>query len=358
MNDKTDKIAWDSLPSDFFYTFVPIMKQYSMNKILLLIGICFVGILSSCTTVGVLRYDRLQAAEVNFPEQIKTVGVVNYTPSSSVEVKDEHTDGILRGDGKVTAEAFANAIAGTDYFETVVLCDSLPGQNRTSTIEENMSPMLADSLIRTLGVDLLFSVERVFIELKENSYLIPGTVAAIPIIDCITTPVVKAYVSGRSTPLFTVSKSDSISWEWNSSLNVKDIVKESSEFAATIPVKYLVPYWEQVERDYFNGGNVDMRDAGVYVQENNWEEAKALWLKIYEQKKGASRMRAAYNLALYYEWSGDYTKAKEYVKEAIPLAKEGSAEKGMMEIYLLQLEAEAVKNRQLQIQMRRFQDIF
>ncbi len=328
-----------------------------MNKILISSVILFLGMFSSCTTIGFVQYDRLQAADVNFPDQVKTVGVVNVASPSSAEVKDRDTGGILRGDGKITAEAFAQAIAGTDYFEKVILCDSVSSADRdfTSSGNKNMPEVLADSLIQTLGVDLLFSVEQIFLQLKEGSYFIPEAMTAVPVIDCITTPVVKAYIQGRSTPLFVVSKSDSIYWDWNTSLNVNQVVKEASEFAGTIPVKHLIPYWEPVERRFFNGGNVDMRDAGVYVQENNWEEASVLWQKIFEQKKGASRMRAAYNLAIYYEWLGDYLKAKEYLKEAISLSKEGSAEKEMMEVYSLKLEVQAVKNQKLQMQMQRFQ---
>ena len=39
----------------------------------------------------------------------------------------------------------------------------------------------------------------------------------------------------------------------------------------------LLPYWVEVERYYYDGGNVEMRDAGVFVREESWEEAAALW---------------------------------------------------------------------------------
>lgn len=44
-----------------------------------------------------------------------------------------------------------------------------------------------------------------------------------------------------------------------------------------------------------------MRDAGVYVRENNWDSAFELWKQIYDKGKGRQKMRAAFNIGLYYE---------------------------------------------------------
>ena len=29
-------------------------------------------------------------------------------------------------------------------------------------------------------------------------------------------------------------------------------------------------HWDEVARFYYDGGNIEMRDAGVYLRENNW----------------------------------------------------------------------------------------
>ena len=63
---------------------------------------CILGMVvlfSACTTLQYFSFERLQAADVSFPEQVRSVGVVNGVPSSS------------GGDGKVAAEAFAEEIA-------------------------------------------------------------------------------------------------------------------------------------------------------------------------------------------------------------------------------------------------------
>ena len=89
--------------------------------------------------------------------------------------------------------------------------------------------------------------------------------------DGIVAPVIRNIYTFSGSVLCSVfSKQDTISWEIEPTLSDKKIVKEASEYAATMPVNYLLPHWREVSRFYFDGGNVRMRDAGVYVRENNW----------------------------------------------------------------------------------------
>ena len=326
-----------------------------MKKFLLILGL--VGLFTSCVTVGTLSYDRLQAADINFPEMVRRVGVVNNMPPSSV-VEERSTEW-LEGDGTITAESFAQAIAATDYFEEVVLCDSsLYHSSLQGEGAETLSSTQVDSLIKALDVDMLFSLNRVYIHLKENSFFLPGVQGPVTVIDGIVTPKLQVYVPNRSTPLFSIAKTDSIYWDLSPSLDVKQVVADASEFAATIPMKHLLPYWEEVSRYYYNGGDVHMRDAAVSVQEGDWDSAYQLWEQAYQQKKGAARMRAAYNMALYYEMHDDFERAKTYLSEALQLAKEGSSEKNMMEFYQVQLNNLAATNSKLKIQMKRFDNKF
>jgi hypothetical protein len=263
---------------------------------------------------------------------------------------------VLEGDGKVMAESFAQAIATTEYFDRVVVCDSsLCTSASLATGTEGLLPAQVDSLTQALGVDMLFSLNRVTIELKENSFFVPGLSVPVSVIDGIITPVVQVYVSGRNTPLFSVSKSDSIYWEVTPTLSVEQVVKESSEFAASIPMKHLLPYWEEMTRFYFDGGNAEIRDAAIYVREENWDAAAELWRSVYGQKKGKYRIHAAFNLALYHEMKDEFELALAYLDEAFKLSKEGTSERAFIQYYQMQLQEQAKKNKNLQIQMKRFE---
>ena len=315
----------------------------------LLLVLC---LFSACTTLQTISFERLQAADVSYPDQVRTVGVINYAPQD--EQERDSILGLWNGDGMVTVESLAREIAATDYFNQVVVCDS--ALRPVGMGNEGILPMSqADSLIQALGVDMLFAVEQVRIELKEGSLFHTELMMDVPAVDGVITPLVRAYVSGRSAPLFSISKTDTICWVVSPELTFGQIMQEASDFAATLPVSYLLPHWKEMNRYYFDGGNMEMRDAGVYIREQNWEGAAALWQKLHDGRKGKVKMRAAYNLALNYELQGDYERAKEYLDTALSLASEGSWEHQLIEYYRLQLDEQARENRMLQIQMKRFE---
>ena len=315
----------------------------------LLLVLC---LFSACTTLQTISFERLQAADVSYPDQVRTVGVINYAPQDKQE--RDSILGLWNGDGMVTVESLAREIAATDYFNQVVVCDS--ALRPVGMGNEEILPMSqADSLIQALGVDMLFAVEQVRIELKEGSLFHTELMVDVPAVDGVITPLVRAYVSGRNAPLFSISKTDTICWVVSPELTFGQIVQEASDFAATLPVSYLLPHWKEMNRYYFDGGNMEMRDAGIYIREQNWEGAAALWQKLHDGRKGKVKMRAAYNLALNYELQGDYERAKEYLDTALSLASEGSWEHQLIEYYRLQLDEQARENRMLQIQMKRFE---
>lgn len=317
--------------------------MYLMKKILLII--CFAGIVfSSCTTLLPVSFDRLQAADVNFPEQIRRVGVINCM--SSVSQSDNDT--ALKGDGKIMAEVLAQEIAETRYFDQVMVADS-------AFLAEDavLSAGQVDSLMHDWGVDALLTVEQIGIELWQSELFVSELMA---VVHGVVTPVVKVYVPVRTAPLFVVSKSDTIVWQVNnSSFSLEQVVKDASEYAALIPMKHLLPYWQEMERYYFDGGEADMRDAGVCVREQDWEGAAALWQNVYDKKSGKKKMRAAYNLALYHEMRDDFVRAKEYLDVALSLTGEDSWERQLVQSYRLQLDKQAADFQMLKIQMKRFE---
>ena len=327
-----------------------------MKKKLILVGLWGILLLvSACTTLQPISYERLQPADVNFPGQIRKVGIVNNMPP--VHQDNKHVDyksASLEGDGEVAVEALAQEVVTVDYFDQVILYDQRVRKS-ASPLDLPIPKETADELIRTLDVDMLLAMERVNVQLKESVMFIPESYATVPAVDGIVTSVVRAYLKQREEPMFTVQKTDTLCWMITSKLTLGDVVKEVSEYAASMPIQNLLPYWRDVERYYFDGGNVEMRDAGVYVREQNWEEASVLWKQLYDVKKGKTKMRAAYNLAVYSEMQNDFVGAKEYLDAALALADENSWEQQLIMIYQLNLEDECQRNQRLNIQMKRFE---
>ena len=324
-----------------------------MKKFLLMI--CLMPLLQACSTVQTIYFERLQPAEVYFPDQIRSVGIVDNMPSVRQDHEKLNAASVsLEGDGNVTTEALAQEVVSVDYFDQVILYEKSV-RDSSGPLEQPLSKETVDELIDTLGVDMLLAMERANVKLEESVMVIPELFVSVPAVDGIVTSVLRAYVKQQEGPLFTIQKTDTICWQIVPDLTYGDVVKDCSQYAASMPIKYLLPYWKGVERHYFDGGNVNMRDAGVYLREQNWEEASLLWKELYDKKKGKVKMRAAYNLALYYEQQDDFIRAKEYLETALTLAPEGSWEMHLIQFYLLQLEEQAQKNQRLKVQMKRFE---
>lgn len=329
-----------------------------MKKVIFVVYVlCLLGIFSACTTLRSVSFERMQAADVNFPAQIRSVGVVNNMPLGAQMGEEVKYDSLgLEADGKFAAEALAQDIAATNYFNQVIICDSaLRGHVSLSDTEQPLSVDKVDSLAQILGVDMLFSVERVHVTLRPSSLFYPELMAEMPVLEGVITPLVRTYIPGRHTPLFSVSKTDTICWEMSPQLTYSQIMKDASTHSSILLMDYLLPHWEEMERFYFDGGSMDMRDAGVYVREQNWQEAAALWKRLYDSKKGKTKMHAAYNLAVYHEMQDEYELAKEYLDVAASLVKAGSWEHQLIVFYGMQLEDQSRQNQRLKMQMKRFE---
>ncbi|WP_455671911.1 DUF6340 family protein [Phocaeicola sp.] len=330
------------------------MKK-SVSLITAIVGTALV----SCSTVQTISFDQLEAADINFPVSVKNVAVVNNMPVFEAGKSHKEISTRLEGDGKTASETLAKAIADANYFDQVIICDSALRGNDTEPRENVLlTKEEVQQLTTDLGADLVFSFDQVHIQTQPGVMFFSDFPYPIDAINAIVTPVIRIYVPNRQTPLLVVSKQDTISWEMGHTLSDELIVKEASEYAAYMPINHLLPHWKEVTRFYYDGGNVEMRDAGVCVREGNWDDAYRLWSNVYEKKKGRQQMKAALNIALYHEMKDDITKAREWAEKAQQLAKPGSVDEYQINFYVVALMEREGKLSRLNVQMNRFDDNF
>lgn len=309
-------------------------------------------LLGSCVSYNYVTFDRLEAGDINYPESVRKVGVVNNMPYFDFAGLDGNTLPPLEGHGKIAADTLANLLALADYFDTVVICDSmLQGKNTSFSEPYALSPMQADSLMDVLGVDVLFSLDRVKVDLSnwnENGNRYKGVKAVV-------TPVVFAYIPGRETPWFAISCKDSIGYKWNEPMSLGKFQKDASAYSAYMLMDHLLPSWKMVERIYYASGSVELRDANIYLMAENWKDTYWLWKQAYDTGRGKKKMMAAFNLAVYHEAHDDTDRALECLEEAITMVKSGSFDEGMMKVYRTQLKKRIEKRKKLEVQMKRFE---
>ena len=258
------------------------MKR-SASLIILVAGTLF----ASCSSLQTISFDQLQAADVSFPDAVRKVAVINNMPVLKTKDNHEILSSELEGDGKVASEALAENIANVNYFDQVIICDSVfRAQDKVPRVNVILTKEEVRKLSEDLGVDMILSFDRIHIQTKPGVLFYPDFPMPIDAVDGIISPIVRVYIPNRDKPLFVVAKQDTISWEIEPALSDRKIVKEASEYAASIPVEHLLPHWDEVARFYYDGGNIEMRDAGVYLRENNWDEAYSQWKIAYEKRKG------------------------------------------------------------------------
>ena len=157
----------------FFITFVR-KKEKLMKKNLFIVGLWSVLLfVTACSSLQPFSYERLQPADVNFPGQIRKVGIVNHMPPVYQDYKNvDYKSASLEGNGNVAVEALAKEVVAVNYFDQVVIYDE-EFRKSTSPLDQPIPKEVADDLIRTLEVDMLLAMERVNVELKESTMFIP-----------------------------------------------------------------------------------------------------------------------------------------------------------------------------------------
>lgn len=330
-----------------------------MKKSVLLMMLVAGAFLASCSSLQTLSFDQLQAADVSFPNEVRKVAVINNMPVLKVKDSHEVLSEELEGDGKVAAETLAEHIANVNYFDQVIICDSaFRAHDEVPRANVILSKEEVQQLSEDLGVDMILSFDRVHIQTKPGVLFYSDFPMPVDAVDGVVSPIVRVYIPGRDKPLFVIAKQDTISWELDPTLSDRKIVKEASEYAASVPVDHLLPHWEGVTRFYYDGGNIEMRDAGVCLRENDWEGAYALWKAAYDKRKGQQKMKAAFNIALYHEIKDEVEQAKEWLGKAKELVKSGSSDEQLIAFYALELENREGKLSRLRIQMKRFDENF
>lgn len=365
------------------------MAKYSHPFILLL-----VFTLGSCQTIEELSIDYMLPAEISFPTELKRVAIVNNVSSTPdnklIATKEapkefEISRAVAYHDGNAvtTTQSLAEAIAKENYFDEVVICDSVLRAADITPRENILSREEVESLTEKLDVDFIISLENLQLKATRVTRYLPQWACYQGTIDMKAFPTVRVYLPTRKGPMVTVSANDSIFWEelGNTEAYVRTrllgddkMLEEASEFAGIIPLKYLLPRWKTGKRHLYTGGSVQMRDAAIYVRENSWDKAFKLWEQAYQSTKNKKKqMCAALNIALYYEMQDSVQVAETWAIKAQELARKidkiGESLPAnidlasipnyvMTSLYLAELKERKEGLSKLNMQMSRFNDDF
>lgn len=334
----------------------------------LFIVIVVAGGLTSCQTIEPLTIDYMIPAEVSFPESLKRVAVVNNLPAVKPEqilIEEKESEKSYWGDGMRAAESLASQLAEANYFDEVVICDSLLRASDAQPAAHPLTGEEIDQLAQQLDVDFLISLETLIVKSQRKMEYLTGWNVNYGTIDAKVYATTRIYLPGRASAMATLHSNDSIFWE-ESAIREGDVVRQlpndaevrlqASDFAGQLPVERLLPHWKKGQRYLYGGSSVGLRDALVYVRENDWAQAIALWQKEFESKSTKRQKAAAYNLSVGYEMQDQIEEALRWIDRAVNLTKPETTEQLMMSLYQQELQQRLNGLQRLQIQTKRLNE--
>lgn len=344
-------------------------------------------IFTSCETVNRTVISCLQPGEVNFPEQIKSIGIVNNLRSTFVKdslgiyqlLSKKDINSPYYVSGAKTAESIAKSLADQKYFDEIVICDSAL---RTRDSIYRIKPLEKEevsALMEGLSVDGILSLED--LKMSATKEYIPHIAENYVEgkITVVMQPIVSFYVNNRVGPVFTIYPKDSINWNEAAATQVEldnlllpndtKIIADACDYAGTIPTKYLIPHWTEQNRVYFSDQmSTPLKNAANAVGNNDWKMAGSIWKSIYDKKSSASsRLKMAFNLALFEEMNSKFDEALSWLQKAEEAlktrAKTSDTQKfvgksayyyGLINEYKKIIEGRKEKISQLNLQLERF----
>ncbi|ASB50604.1 DUF6340 family protein [Alkalitalea saponilacus] len=119
----------------------------------------------------------------------------------------------------------------------------------------------------------------------------------------------------------------------------------------------IAPYWESVYRPYYRSGHHMFDRANDLVNINNWNQAGRVWYYVYENGNNRQKTRAAFNLAVAFEVSGNFDESLAWARVSQELMNNlsslqvSSREKQILSEYIKELERRINDSKKLQEQL-------
>ena len=179
--------------------------------------------LNACQTVEPFSVDYMMPADISFPTDLKRVAIVNNMPNvpdnkliSSQETKPKNETEIAsrtdyyNGEARIATESLAEAVAGHNYFDLVVICDSALRNKDLHPRETTLAQEEVRQLTQELGVDFLIALENIQLKSVRKLEYIPEWRGFYGTVDVKVYPTIRIYLPSRSVPMATVNSCDSI----------------------------------------------------------------------------------------------------------------------------------------------------
>lgn len=343
----------------------------SMLKIL--ISLLTVALMTACASVRQIDIEVFNPSEVTFPDHVTKLLVVNNAVPQAPYVGSEC---LLFGVVQDTCLAYADsalfeatrslgeAIVDADFYDDVLLYNKPTRTDKSFLSDVKLTAEQVEELCLETGADAVISFDRLLfnsrrsIVARQNDFYEGLTEVGIA-------GVVRAYLPYRQNAIVSVVMSDSvrlkehaIGLESLKSTSYDDLLKIAGGYIGKLAAYNFIPFWTNDVRFYYTSADSRWKEAVAFIVANKWEQSAEKWQAIYEREQsGKKKAKAANNLALCTEISGDFEKACEWAVRSRDLFSKhlgaDHAETKQLTLYVEKLQKRAQADKKLDLQFPR-----
>lgn len=319
------------------------MKNIFTYKILVLPLFCIIMI--GCGSKKSLKTEVIKPPIVTLDASVKKIGILNRSIPSDENSGLDQVDKILSLEGKKLDKegaeqaiiALKNELLQNPRFTDVVILPVKLDQNPGGGVfPSSLDWNQIEDLCKKNNVDAIFTLAIYDTDAKatynvENTKIEGPLGIEIPAIEHIVNidtriktgwriydPIRKRVCDQLSVNRKTISKGKGINpiKAIEAATNRKQSVLQISQKIGSDYALRLLPYKDQVYRDYYVKATPNFEIAKRKVETGQWDGAAALWEKETSNPDPEIAGQACFNMAFYNEIKGDYTKAIEWATKA------------------------------------------
>lgn len=320
---------------------------------------CF--LFASCATVNEFSINVQKPAKVTFPNSVSTMVIANNSIDQPKDINHaayQYTQEVGKieipadGLGNILVEKLADDLVQSNSFDGVFLSTNLPKNDRTFLAAKDLDKTEADSILRKYNGNLLFTLDRYVTMLSADVENIgDGMVRNFYAVKVYADfSIYDKFGAKRNAPIM---YSDTLYWSQYSQgqylfseplPTYEEALQGTMAFVADEMAKSLSPQWVESQRWLYSNASTEMRRANVNLNSDKWDEARKIWLELYEKESNlVKKARIASNIALSYELADDLDSALDWVadaKELLDESKKGEEDEDYLRIVYYKNELE------------------
>lgn len=303
------------------------MKTQKVKFIFIAVGAVF---FTSCSNLLYTTLDVLRPAKVVFAPEANNLLIVNNTVNQPSNFGHKNT--LLNTSPqniKIPTDslsifclgALTEDLDGKDFFSSIDLIPATINHNNNFFKSGELDQDSVKSLCSSHRTNVILSLDKIKVNDNLSEFYLPGNSSFYTTLELQfeTTWSIHYPDKPNITP---IQFNDTIIWDSESYYRKKAMSDMPNRTNALIDgalnvghksVNRFVPYWEKVDRYFFNTSNKYMKQAMDSVYVKNWKSAITLWGKTLDNSSSPKlKAQASNNIAIGYEITGEIDKALEY----------------------------------------------